>query len=140
MKDIEIIRELLNASKWFAEHGRNTNTAIIGICDRAVDIINRLKAEIDSLKIANEKMYDANKSQEAEIERLQGYKEIYEGLKAEYLETIKIIGQVKSEAIKEFAERLKKLKAQIFFEDGSQRVVYLSDIDKLVKEFTEEQK
>ena len=37
----------------------------------AIDgFINRQKAEIESLKIANEKMHDANKAQEAEIDRL----------------------------------------------------------------------
>lgn len=37
---------------------------------RLLDLINRQKVEIESLKIANEKMYDAYKKQEAEIERL----------------------------------------------------------------------
>ena len=36
-----------------------------------VDLIGCQKAEIESLKIANEKMYSANKEQEAEIESLQ---------------------------------------------------------------------
>lgn len=33
--------------------------------------VERLQIEIEALKIANEKMYSANKAQEAEIERLQ---------------------------------------------------------------------
>lgn len=45
--DEEIIMDLQNASEWFKEHGKNTNTAIIGICERAVDLINRQKAEIE---------------------------------------------------------------------------------------------
>lgn len=50
MTDTEIIiKELQCASHWFANHGRNTNTAIIGICERAVDLINRQKAEIERL-------------------------------------------------------------------------------------------
>ena len=54
MTDNEIIKELQSASEWFSEHGRNTNTAIIGICDRAVALINRQKAEIERLTKANE--------------------------------------------------------------------------------------
>ena len=49
MTDNEIIKDLQSASEWFIEHGRNTNTAIIGICDRAVDLINRQRAEIERL-------------------------------------------------------------------------------------------
>ena len=50
MTDNEIIKALECAAEWFKEHGRNTNTAIVGICDRAVDLINRQKAEIKKLK------------------------------------------------------------------------------------------
>jgi hypothetical protein len=49
MTDEQIISDLHSASEWFTEHGRNTNTAIIGICDRAVDLINRQKAENERL-------------------------------------------------------------------------------------------
>lgn len=50
MTDNEIIKELQGASKWFNKHGRNTNTAIIGICNRAVDLINRQQSEIERLE------------------------------------------------------------------------------------------
>ena len=63
----------------------------------ALDLINRQKAEIESLKIANEKMYIANKKQEKNIDRLEHQ------LEALCL-TLKL---AKAEAIKEFAERLK---------------------------------
>ena len=36
----------------------------------SLDIIKRQKVEIDSLKIANEKMYTANQEQQAQIEHL----------------------------------------------------------------------
>ena len=41
MPENEMIKELQSASEWFKEHGRNTNTAIVWICDRALDLINR---------------------------------------------------------------------------------------------------
>ena len=50
LTDNEIKKELQCASEWFKEHGKNTNTAIIGICDRAVDLINRQQAEITELQ------------------------------------------------------------------------------------------
>lgn len=46
----KIIEELQAASMWFEEHGKNTNTAIVGICARAIDHINRQEAEIERLK------------------------------------------------------------------------------------------
>jgi predicted transcriptional regulator len=75
--DEEIIMDLQNASEWFKEHGKNTNTAIIGICERAVDLINRQKAEIE----------DKSK-------RLRN--------------VLPIVAELKAEAVKEFAEMLKK--------------------------------
>ena len=48
--DEEVIKDLQSACKWFEEHGKNTNRAIVGICERAVDLINRQKAEIERLK------------------------------------------------------------------------------------------
>ena len=56
--DEEVISELQSASEWFAEHGRNTNTAIIGICNRAVDLINRKNAEIEELEAEIDKQYE----------------------------------------------------------------------------------
>lgn len=32
-----IINDLRSAAEWLKEHGRNTNTALIGICERAAD-------------------------------------------------------------------------------------------------------
>ena len=48
--DEDIVMDLQNASEWFKEHGKNTNTAIIGICERAVDLINRQREEIERMK------------------------------------------------------------------------------------------
>ena len=50
MKDDEITKDLQSAAEWFKAHGKNTNTAIIGICERAADLINKQQAEIKKLK------------------------------------------------------------------------------------------
>ena len=96
MTDNEIIKELQCASEWFTKHGRNTNTAVIGICDRAVDLINRQKAEIEWLKGEMDKQYEtAEASIRAEI--ASG------GTSCHWCENT-----IKARAIKEYAERLKK--------------------------------
>jgi hypothetical protein len=50
LTDNEIKNELQSAIEWFTGHGRNTNTAIIGICERALDLINRLQGRIKELE------------------------------------------------------------------------------------------
>ena len=95
-----------------------------------------LKRSFCSENVAMEYALDLINRQKAEVERLKSYKNLYEDLKAENLETIKAIKGCKAEAIKEFVERLKeKLK-----EECSPRVYsFLEElIDNLVKEMTEE--
>ena len=76
--------------------------------------------------------------QKAEIERLKSYKNLYEDLKAENIETIKAINKCKAKAIREFAERLKE---QLKEECSPRVYMYLGDlVDNLVKEMTEERK
>ena len=49
-----------------------------------------------------------------------------------------IISRIKTETIKEFAERLKKYADEIDIADGGiDTVIYIEDIDDLVKEMTE---
>lgn len=50
MMDNEIIKALENVSEWFTKHGGNTNTAVIGICKEASDLIKRQQAEIERYK------------------------------------------------------------------------------------------
>ena len=50
MTDKEIVKDLISAAAWFKAHGKNTNKAIIGICERAVDLIERQQAEIERQK------------------------------------------------------------------------------------------
>lgn len=63
------------------------------------------KAEVESLKIANEHLTTFNVEVQAEIERLQGYNE---NLWAANTTLSNEILEAKAEAIKEFAERLKE--------------------------------
>ena len=88
------------------------------------------KVEIESLKIANEKMYDANKAQEAEIMEQASLILSLSSIKTT------VINDAKAEAVKEFAERL-KAHAYLHKPYGMSKVVDAHDIDNLVKEFTE---
>ena len=36
-----IINDLRSVAEWFKEHGRNTNTAVISICERAADYLEK---------------------------------------------------------------------------------------------------
>jgi hypothetical protein len=81
MNDKDIIKDLKCAAEWFTKHGRNTNTAIIDVCKRAVDIIKRHRAD-------RERLIRLNNFQKDEIYNLK-----LDNKKA------------RAEAIKEFEER-----------------------------------
>ena len=76
-----------------------------------------------------------NLRQQAEIERLQKYKVLYEDLKAENIETISCIKSTKAEAIKEFAERLEADLGSLFLVNHP---CVGGIIDNLVKEMVGE--
>ena len=98
----------------------------------ALGLINRQNAEIDGLKIANEKMYEAGKEQEAEIERLCS---VVDKTDAAYFQKVSEVDRAKAEAIKEFAERLKGKKERQCAGMGMVGyIVWVEDIDKTVKE------
>ena len=83
-----------------------------------------------------ESVLDLINRQKAEIERLKRdiaiHEHVHEESNAAYQVLVK---QAKSEAIKEFAERLKeKLQWDVEFDN---KLVFESDIDSLVKEMTE---
>ena len=84
-----------------------------------------LKREDMMSKLAKEKQeyFDLIKRQQAEIEKV---KPIYNSFEAE-------LECAKSEAIKEFAEKLK----EHYFWDLEQAAIFEEDIDNLVKEMTE---
>ena len=88
------------------------------------DLIKRQQAEIDRLNIDLKAMRGAANS----------YKAHYEDLKSENLETIKILKTAKSEAVREFVEKLKeKLKANSNYGDIYDVVAY-DCVDKLMEE------
>ena len=113
---------------------------------KADEEIEHLKVEIEALKIANEKMYSANKEQEAEIEKLKGQKRV---LVLFWKEENKKLKAAKSEAIKEFAENLTqdfknhRLEMNLNGLKGTHRTdemtyeTIIEYIDNLVKEMTE---
>lgn len=130
MTDNEITKELQSASEWFNRHGRNTNTAIIGICDRAVDLINRKNAEIERLKAENDKL--AEDWSNLTIEKDQ----LFEEAKA-------LIEKAKAEAIKEFAERLEDEAYGNDLYDRSGfpvKAATIADVENVKKEMTAEVK
>lgn len=94
------------------------NENIKGVCNRklcepTLEIINRQKAEIERLHSMNQAKLNMLHDIRAELEI------------------------AKSEAIREFAERL-KVKAA--WDDKDNTVVHLDDIDSVVKEMTEGEK
>lgn len=74
--------------------------------------------------------------QKAEIERLEKRNTLLLKKKCKDINTARKI--IKSEAIKEFVERLKSVQTQGFWEENA--YVSVNDIDNLVKEMTEEEK
>ena len=78
------------------------------------------------------------------INRLQAenedYKALYKGLKAEHLETIKAIKHCKTEAYKEFAEKLKKELFSPVETWLTSDVIREEDIDNTYKELVDDKK
>lgn len=73
--DEDIIKDLICASAWFKGHGRNTNKAIIGICERAVDTIKLLQAENLMYKQYNKQLkHDMSKAVKKFAERLKEFR------------------------------------------------------------------
>ena len=98
----------------------------------ALDLINRQKEKIkefDEKLVIRRGLIDYQK---AEIEQWKEEANKYQNL---WCIAVDDIEKVKSEAIKEFAERLKsKLQWDVEFDN---KLVFESDIDNLVKEMTE---
>lgn len=93
--------------------------------ENALDLINRQKAEIEELK--------------TEIERKKNQNTLLLKKKCKDINTARKI--IKSEAIKEFAERLKRTAIGLEIGDDKKlkmTVVSTAAIDNLVKEITEE--
>lgn len=114
------------------------------------DLINRQKAEIENLKADNDMYQKVNcliagqrDDRDKEIEELQTQMEWLTGYNKNLLDAnTALSGEIeicKSEAIKEFAEKIKQHE-RIMKYDLFQYAVSVKDIDDIVKEMTEEQK
>ena len=110
MTDNEIIKALEDLFKLMLHDGDLQRTSIIS---KALDLIKRQKVEIERLNIELQAMRNAANS----------YKKNYE--------------TAKSEAIKEFAERLKHFIIPQKADGYTREIVLKRDIDNLVKEMTE---
>ena len=125
------------------------NGGCINRCHKdALDLINHRKAEIENLKADNEMYQKVNcliagqrDSRDKEIEELQTQMEWLTGYNKNLLDAnTALSGEIeicKSEAIKEFAERLKN---KIWYSDlcNLERTITPEIITNLVKEMTEE--
>ena len=154
MTDNEIIKALECCSKYPEEqdcsecplNSRGADCLDFELGKFVLDLINRQKEEIERLKTENkdiseqfrildvecERLEKANEKQKAEIERLNSpYEMQVEASK-------KLENSIKAEAVKEFAERLKKKAVMV---RGYFIVRFLIDtysIDNLVKEMVGE--
>lgn len=109
LNEEEVLKDLQSASEWFAEHGKNTNTAIIGICKRALDLLNRKNAECKECGSRTsesiEKLQKQIAEKNAEIERLEKAIQVQEFMLENQDYKIK---KAMSGAIESFADRLTK--------------------------------
>lgn len=128
MNDIEIIKTLkhLRTSTLNGWREKKITEKDLNTISYALDLINRQQAEIERLNIDLKAMRGAANS----------YKAHYEDLKSENLETIKILKTAKSEAVREFAESLKR-KSELVAPSVwaiPYRAVAVADIDRLIEE------
>lgn len=124
MTDNEIIKALKSEADYNCDMCCDNNENCMEddcgkiISENALDLINRQKAEIDKLKSRNNFLEIEYKNQSNLFwERVEG---------------------AKSEAIREFAERLKKEVNMISYGTGFEYNDIITTIDDLVKEMTED--
>ena len=127
---------------------------IYTVLKNALDLITRQQAEIENLKVENQSLRTAGNSlkmhyeeAQAEIDKLKECPKCvyeYDGEIKEYCvqgpcSNFKTVGQVKSEAYKEFAEKLKEKSFKTIRNYGlTKDVVEVCDIDNLLKEMVGE--
>ena len=91
--------------------------------------------ELLRYKVAVEGMNAIIQQNNSKLDLQADYKTLYEDLKAEHIETVKAIKQAKSEAIREFAERLKiNIDEGELYTTSSDYEMTIDHIDNLVKE------
>ena len=121
------------------EEIENLTYTLLGVMhsvDKWLDGAELEQDEVNRSATMREKTLRIVEEKQAEIERLKGYPYAIQVEVSKKLEA-----QIKSEAVKEFAERLKEKSFQSFGNYGITRdVVEVCDIDNLVKEMEGEEK
>lgn len=127
ISSLEVIATTCNCNECKIHSGKwGTCNCSETTANAALDLINHQKAEIERLKECPKCVYE------------------YDGETTEYCvqgpcSNFKTVEQIKSEAVKEFAERLEEKSFQSFGNYGITRdVVEVCDIDNLVKEMVGE--
>ena len=131
------MRDCPFATNWKCEIAERGTYPINKLIKQALDLINRLKAENEKLNIELKAMRGAANSYKAEVERLQSANSYQKGLiDRMYIGQKSLVDYAKSEAIKEFAERL--ITESAWFDSNyDEWLISKDDIDNLVKEMTE---
>lgn len=130
----KIVNELQSASEWFTEHGRNTNTAIVGICDKAIEFIKCQNADLACQKMLAMHYKEIADSNAAEIERLN--KEVDRLSQCVLYHDGQIV-----DAIKDFAERLEDTitdRLEESHENPNGETYYITDVYKDIQNVLKE--
>ena len=136
MTDKDIIKALEELLDKIRAYECNNASISKGLIENIINLIDRLQVknkELDEKLIIQKGLID---TQKAEIERLKKERRL------NLLTQLPIARKIKSEAIKEFAERLKERVYYIVVDEKGllleRKVVNEEAIDNLVKEMTEE--
>lgn len=104
----------------------------------ALDLINRQKAEIDKLKSKHGKLCEYAEKKEFELAEINA--DISWFREAKFSRLAPAIKEIKVEACKEFAEKLKEERWDAECRVGYVQVVDVGSIDEVLKEMEEEKK
>ena len=121
MTDNEIIKDFEKLTKY-----SGFTKKVEKLLHDVIELINRQKAEIERLKKENEIL-----SKNADTAFQDGLNE------AQDLYALQIKNEIKSETVKEFAERLKTETFLAKAVESVEHVIWMNEIDNLVKEMTE---
>ena len=122
--------EEINRQQAEIDHLTYTLWGVMHSVDKWLDGVELEQDEVNRAATMREKTLRIVEEKQAEIERLKGYPYAIQVEVSKKLES-----QIKSEAVKEFAERLKEKSFQSFGNYGITRdVVEVCDIDNLIKE------
>ena len=137
-------KEIKRALEWYVSKFKNTGYVYLDVdgtkfvsTQEVLDLITRQQAEIESLKVENQSLRTAGNSLKMHYEEEQAEIENYKYLDVILHTAIDVTANIKSEAVKEFAERLKER----IYNGGVHPTVedeFMCDIDNLLKEMVGE--